>query len=206
MRLISALDWVQFFERTNLAEQILRQDPAEVYPQMDFESRNRYRDAVEQLAKRTTYSDLEIAERAIALARPEHLAAGETWAQRHVGYWLIDRGRDLLEREVAYQPPLALRLQRWLVRHPEAVYFGSLAIWTLLLLGLVINLALTGGASRAVTAGFGLFAIMPALDLAISLTNLLVTLWLPPRLLPKLEFKEGVPATFATFGRARAPR
>jgi hypothetical protein len=36
-----------------------------------------------------------------------------------------DRGRDLLEREVAYQPPLALRLQRWLVRHPEAVYFGA---------------------------------------------------------------------------------
>jgi cyclic beta-1,2-glucan glucanotransferase len=199
MRLISALDWVQFFERTNLAEQILRQDPAEVYPQMDFESRNRYRDAVEQLAKRTKYTDLEIAERAIALARPERQAADEKWAQRHVGYWLIDRGRDLLEQEVAYQPPLALRLQRWLVRHPAAVYFGGLAIWTLPLLGLVINLSLTGGASWAVAAGCGLLAIMPALDLATSLTNLLVTLWLPPRLLPKLEFKEGVPATFATF-------
>jgi cyclic beta-1,2-glucan synthetase len=96
MRLISALDWVGFFERTNPAEQILREDPAQVYSQMDFESRNRYRDTVEQLARRTTHSDLEIAQQAIGMARSVRQAVPEAPLQRHVGYWLVDRGPDLL--------------------------------------------------------------------------------------------------------------
>ncbi|HUE73352.1 MAG TPA: glucoamylase family protein [Pirellulaceae bacterium] len=199
MRLISALDWVQFFERTNPAEQILREDPAKVYSQMDFESRNRYRDAVEQLARRTKHSDLDIAQQAIALARRPRQTAQDAQLQRHVGYWLVDRGRAVLEQETAYQPPLALRWRRWLLRHPAAAYFGSIAGGTALLVGILLSLALAGGAPLAKAWAIALLAIMPALDLAVSLTNLLVTLWLPPRLLPKLEFKEEVPAAFSTF-------
>jgi len=199
MRLISSLDWVQFFERTNLAEQILRLDPAEVYPQMDFETRNRYRDAVEQLAKRTKFSDLEIAQRAIARCQPAPGDAPARWQERHVGYWLIDRGREQFEQEIDYRPPSVQRWRRWLIAHPAATYFGSILAWTALLLGMLLSLASAAGLSVAALAAVALLLVMPAVDLAVSLTNLLVTVWLPPRLLPKLEFKEGVPATFATF-------
>ena len=54
MRLISALDWALFFERVSLVEQILRQDPAGVYPQMDFATRDRYRHKIERMAKLAT--------------------------------------------------------------------------------------------------------------------------------------------------------
>ena len=40
---------------------------------------------------------------------------------------------------------------------------------------------------------------MPVSDLAVGLVNYLLTLILPPRTLPKLEFKEGIPADCATF-------
>ncbi|MEX2027709.1 MAG: hypothetical protein WEH44_10410, partial [Pirellulaceae bacterium] len=199
MRLISALDWVQFFERANLAEQILREDPAQVYPQMDFESRNRYRDAVEQFARRTKHSDLEIAQKAIALAHHARHAAQDPQLQRHVGYWLVDQGREILERETAYRPPLALRWRRWLVGHPALAYFSSIGVGTTIIVGILLYLAVTAGAPPALACGLALLAVMPALDLVVSLTNLLVTLWLPPRLLPKLEFKEAVPERFSTF-------
>ena len=49
LRLLSALDWTAFFERTSLVEALLRQDPAGVYPLQDFPTRDRYRRVVEQL-------------------------------------------------------------------------------------------------------------------------------------------------------------
>ncbi len=199
MRLISSLDWVLFFERTSLAEEVLRRDPAEVYAQMDFESRNRYRSAVEQLAKRTSRSDLEIAEQAIALAAGASAAAQDTWPQRHVGYWLVDHGRPELERRIDYRPTLAEQWRRGLLSYPAAAYFGSIGIWTAILVAGLALAAWSTGAAPALAAVLALLAILPAADVAIGLTNLLVTLWLPPRLLPKLEFKEGVPSTFATF-------
>ena len=36
-------------------------------------------------------------------------------------------------------------------------------------------------------------------ELAVGLVNHLLTLLLPPRVLPKLELKEGIPEEFATF-------
>ena len=44
-----------------------------------------------------------------------------------------------------------------------------------------------------------LIALLPGSELAVGLVNHLLTLLLPPRVLPKLELKEGIPEEFATF-------
>jgi hypothetical protein len=54
MRLLSALDWPAFFERVSRVERVLRRDPAGAYPQMDFATRDRYRQSVEELARRSS--------------------------------------------------------------------------------------------------------------------------------------------------------
>ena len=51
LRLLSALDWTAFFERTSLVEAVLREDPAGVYAGQDFATRDRYRQAVEKLSR-----------------------------------------------------------------------------------------------------------------------------------------------------------
>ena len=50
LRLCSTLDWMLYFEHVSLVEQVLQRDPAGVYARMDFLSRDRYRQAVEDLA------------------------------------------------------------------------------------------------------------------------------------------------------------
>ncbi|KAB2956365.1 MAG: carbohydrate-binding protein, partial [Thermoanaerobaculia bacterium] len=52
LRLCSSLDWSEYFEAVSLVERVLRQDPPGVYGRMDFASRDRYRQAVEELAGR----------------------------------------------------------------------------------------------------------------------------------------------------------
>ncbi len=199
MRLISALDWVLFFEQTNLAEQVLRQDPAEVYPRMDFETRDRYRHAVEELAKRTKLTDIDVAERTVALAQQTESTAQDHWQQRHVGYWLVDRGRVDLEKLLSYKPPLRQRFNLWLLRHPNSTYFCSVGFLTALGVSAAALGAMLFGASLLVVFVICLLAILPASELAVSLVNLAVTSWLKPRLLPKLEFKEGIPSTYPTM-------
>src|SRR5262249_15520717 len=44
-----------------------------------------------------------------------------------------------------------------------------------------------------------LAALLPASELAVGLVNYLITLTVPPRVLPKMAFKDGTPADCATF-------
>src|SRR5439155_10717533 len=65
LRLLSALDWNVFFETTSLVEAVLQDDPAGVYPRQDFTTRDRYRQAVERLARRSAHTELEVAEQVV---------------------------------------------------------------------------------------------------------------------------------------------
>ena len=69
LRLLSAVDWNSFFERSSLVEKILREDPAGIYPQQDFATNDRYRKVVEKIARGSKADELTVARQAIELAR-----------------------------------------------------------------------------------------------------------------------------------------
>ena len=71
MRLLTALDWSLFFERVSLVEQILRQDPAGIYPLMDFATRDQYRHEIERIAKHGEHDETLIAGAALRHASAE---------------------------------------------------------------------------------------------------------------------------------------
>ncbi len=70
LRFLAAMDWRDFVETHSVVEQTLHQDPAGVYGHMDFATRDRYRHAVEKIAKSSPRSEREVAQHAILLARP----------------------------------------------------------------------------------------------------------------------------------------
>ncbi len=69
LRFLGAADWRAFVEARSGVEQILREDPAGVYPRMDFATRDQYRHVVETTARRSGRTEGEVARRAIHLAR-----------------------------------------------------------------------------------------------------------------------------------------
>src|SRR6185295_4793147 len=135
MRLLSTLDWNDFFEKVSLIEPLLGKDPAGVYSRMEFASRDRYRHVIERISKRTRASELKIAQAAIDLAAQ---ADENSRAQRHVGYYLIDAGLSQLESSFSYQPPRAERLRRFLLRHATGTYLGTLTLMMLLIISLLL--------------------------------------------------------------------
>src|SRR4029077_9527764 len=61
MRLISAVDWSEIFEDLSLVDAALR-DGSD-FAQMDFPSRDRYRHAIEELARGSNMAELDVARR-----------------------------------------------------------------------------------------------------------------------------------------------
>ncbi len=107
LRLLGAVNWREFVETMSGVEQKLREDPAGVYVKMDFATRDRYRHAVERIAKASRLSEGEVARKAIQLAHDGAASAmanagtpGGAGGDRaaHVGYYLIDKGVPQLER------------------------------------------------------------------------------------------------------------
>lgn len=98
LRFLGAMDWRTFVETMSVVERTLREDPAEVYGNMDFATRDRYRHLVERMARSSRLSECEVARAAIHLA---HQGAGRNGGgdrEAHVGFYLIDKGLPQLER------------------------------------------------------------------------------------------------------------
>ncbi len=197
MRVLSSIDWPAFFEATSLVEQTLCSDPAAVYAEMSFAGRDHYRHVVEHLSRRIQKPEIETARRVLDFARNPADPADPR--QAHIGYYLAGKGLEALQAELGYQPPLAERIYRFILRHPTPLYLGLIALFTLAVIGAEL--------AYAAAAGIGLAGLMvlagllaaPALTLIVGLVHWLITLFLPPRLLPKIEFKSGLTAEHRTM-------
>ncbi|PYQ42455.1 MAG: carbohydrate-binding protein, partial [Acidobacteria bacterium] len=192
LRLCSTLDWSQYFESVSLVERVLQQDPAGRYGGMDFLSRDRYRQAVEELADPTGEAQVRVGLRAV-----ESAGIGDRAA--HVGHHLIGKGRRDLETDVAYRPRLGQRVRRFVFGHATSAYLGSITILTLLVTGLGVAYARRHGAPLWVEAAVALLLLLPASDVAIAFVQRLAARLAPPRRLPRLEFGESIPADERTM-------
>jgi len=128
LRVIASISWKDFFAAVSRVEAILRRDPAAVYSLMDFTTADRCRQVVETLARATAHSEIEVAERLVAFAQP---FAVDDARRSHVGFWLLDAGREEFERSLGYRVRTRTRLRRWLARHASVAYGLALACSTL---------------------------------------------------------------------------
>jgi cyclic beta-1,2-glucan synthetase len=193
LRMIARLDWNEFVESQSITEKLLRGDPAHVYADMTFASRDEYRHVVEQIAKRTKRDEDSIANEVLALAR-EHPGDAR---MSHVGYWLVTRGRYTLEERTAYEPTVGERVYRWAKRHPSVVYFGVILAVMLLVISAVFDWVPVSSVAYALP--LILLLAIPASELGVAVVNKLVTVIVPPHLLPKMDFREqGIPASART--------
>ena len=194
LRFIGAMDWRNYVESLSVVEQTLREDPAGKHADQDFPSRDCYRHVVEDVAKRSMCSELDVAREAIVLARAAASRAGAQDRSAHVGYYLIDRGRERLEQAVGCRIPWKTRIAR-ASRHARlALYLGPI-------LALTATLAMAAGLAVFGDPGpddwrpwfFAIPLVIAASALAVPLVNLAITLILPPRMLPRLDFSRGIP-------------
>jgi len=193
LRLLGATDWRTFVEGLSAVETALRADPAAVYASMDFATRDQYRRAVEQVARRSDSSEAEVAQVAVRLASA---TPGEREA--HVGYFLVDDGRKRLERELRSRRPLSVRLDQLGSPGRLALYTTSIAGLSLLFTGLLARGLVEDAMPAATLALFLTTLLVCASQLSVAAVHWAATLLVRPHVLPRLDFANGIPATHRT--------
>ncbi|HEY2736758.1 MAG TPA: glycosyl transferase, partial [Thermoanaerobaculia bacterium] len=196
MRSISAFDWAAFVESVSLVEEELKAHPG--YQEMDFATRDRYRHAVEELARGARLAETEVASRAVQRAAGPP-AAGPYGRPADPGYDLIGNGRPAFERELGCRLPPGRRLGRAFLTWAVPGYLGTIAVGTALVLAVPLWLQHARGTGGWTLFVLGLLALVPASELAIQLLNSRVTRLVGPRVLPRLELGGGIPAELRTL-------
>ena len=206
LRFLSNLDWRECFEQISKLDAILAQDPAGVYRSMDFATRDRYRTQVEKIARRAKTDELRVARLAVeraagySLERVRRAAAAHGEREHealiyqpagHIGYYLIDDGREEFTGGLGYSKTIGSRTRRWVRKYPKVWYFGSIAVGTVVAMGVLARFARLVGTSLPLP--LRLLSVIPSSEIAVQVINYASTRLLPPRPLPKMEFKDGVP-------------
>ncbi|MDR3470645.1 MAG: glucoamylase family protein [Devosia sp.] len=200
MRLISDIDWAELFESASLVDERLAS--ASGFAGMDFATRNLYRNAIEQLARGSRSTELEIAE--LALTESQRAAATAIAAPTAAriadpGYHLIAQGRPAFERTLGFRPPFRLLASRFIIRLGIGGYGSAIVIATLVLLALALW---TLGATGLAAGWLALLAVVgfaPASEVAAALVNRAATLSAGASTLPGLDLTAGVPPSLRTL-------
>ena len=198
LRFLSVHDWPKFVAKHSLVEQTLNRDPSGVYELMDFQTRNRYRHAVEAIAKRSHVSEFDVAFRAIQLAENEP-ASKLNSPKRHVGYFLIDQGRPILERLVQMRLTASVVIDKLRRTFPLSIYF--VAVFVFAWLGIEGLIRLGDWSASSIALGCIVFVpvVMCGVQFALGMVNWLATVLMRPNALPRMDFRAGIPEEHRTL-------
>jgi cellobiose phosphorylase len=198
LRLLGTMDWREFVETMSIVERTLRGDPGGTYATMTFATRDRYRHAVERLARGGQLTEAEVAAEAVRLAGAAGGRGGDDRAA-HVGYYLVDKGLPLLEERVQLRWSLRGALRTAAARVPLSLYLGAGVLLTAALAAALLAVARGAPVPPWALVALGLLAVQCAGQLAFALVNWLATLLVPPQSLPRMDFSAGIPPEARTL-------
>jgi cyclic beta-1,2-glucan synthetase len=201
MRFISWFDWAGFVESVSLVDEALSVKGS--FAEMDFATRDRCRHSIEELARSSGRSEMDVARAAaeIAAAGPSADEVDPSRADRlhDPAYYLISTGRLALERALPARVPVARRLKRTYVRGATGAYLATLAATALLVLAVPLLLSTGSGAGGPGMLLVAVLALAPASDIAMALVDRAMNTVLGPRALARLDLRAGVPSRWRTL-------
>jgi len=199
MRLISDVDWTELFERVSLVDDVFKAGSA--FEDMNFPTRNLYRNAIEHLARGCELTELEVAHAAVETARRALGAKADHGDARLAdpGYYLIAGGRPRFEAAIGFR----LSPKAWPGRAFRALgiggYVGAGAVVAAGLLAIPLSVVALSGVEWRWLLLLGILGLVPAIDVAVVLVNHVVTRGFRATLLPALELRGGVLADLRTL-------
>ena len=181
---ISRTNFIEIFERINKVEEVLREDPANVYKFMDFKTKELYRNKLRELAKKSKTSESYIAKKIIKLAE-ENKSNNEKG--KHIGYYLISEGKEELEK--------TLGIKNIKIKNKDKKYLFLITI-----LSLIIPFIITNDIkNKFLYIIMSFLLIIPTSQIIIAVIQYISGKLIIPKLIPKIDMLNGVPKENATF-------
>ncbi len=183
---IQRINFLEIFEKINGVEEILKQDPSEVYSKMDYKTKEYYRGKIKEISKKTKISEIYIARKMLELSQEKFEKEGKN-KKSHIGYYLIDKGIKELYRKLEYTSNKESTPQDKTKTYILAVSF--LTIILSILLTYILNLQIKNTLISIIS--FILF-LVPSSEVVIQIIQYILNKTVKPKLIPKIDFSEGI--------------
>ncbi len=201
MRLVSMINWAEFFESVSPVDAVLR--GGSDFAAMDFSTRDRYRRAIEELARESDRDEVDVTRHAIASARAAmDQAAGKRappGRESDPGYYLISKGRRGFEKRLGCRVPFRTRVFHLNSDLGVTSYVGMIAVVTAIILALALTAVAYAGIRDWLLPLLAIAGLVPASDVAIAIINRAITRQVGGRTLPGLELRDGVTPDLRTI-------
>lgn len=192
LRNISSFNWDSIFESIRVIERVLNLDPIDVYANMDSQSKNYYRYHISKMAEKFKVQEVFVAKKVLEFAKEEY-NNGAKDKKAHVGYYIIDKGRDKVFRYFGYK------------NKSYSLYMKKFRYYALPIIA--ISILTTYFLTKVVSVKDNIFLnvlsfiilSIPVTTIIIEIANKIFVKFYRPKVIPKIEYKDGIPEDKATL-------
>ncbi len=185
---IQRINFTDIFEEINGVENILKQDPAGVYENMDHKTKDYYRNVIKELSKKSKISEIYITTKILELAKKNY--EDKNIKKSHIGYYLISKGKEDIEKELGMKPKKII--------NKKNIYIANIILFTSIFDFLIsfFMLKISNLAYSLIT----LFLLyIPISEIVIKIQHYILGKIVKPKLIPKLHFQDDIPKEYTTM-------
>ena len=183
---VQRINFLEIFEKINGVEEILKQDPANVYSNMDHKTKEYYRGKIKEISKKSKISEIYIGKKILELAEESYKKEGIN-KKCHIGYYLIDKGTNQLYQKIGY------------ISRKEDTPENKTKIYIMVIIALIIILSallsyildIRVKKVEVAIISFILFLI-PASEVIVQIIQTILNKVVKPKLIPKIDFSNGI--------------
>lgn len=206
---ILRINFLEIFEEINGVEEILKNDPVKIYENMDYKTKIYYRDTIKDISKKTKISEIYIAKKCLDLAQNSYnkLDIDERnldiiednnkvidLKKSHIGYYLIDDGKqELLSNLLNKKIKFASNEKK------AKIYISSICIISFIFTFILMVTMYFQNKNIIISVILGLLIFIPIQTIVTQITQYLLSKLVSPKMIPKLDFTNGIPKANATM-------
>ena len=180
---IQRINFLEIFEKVNGVEELLKQDPANVYDKMDNKTKEYYRNKIKEISKKTKISEIYITRKMLEIANTKEIGS----KQSHIGYYLIDKGVSEL------YIGLKRKKKDSISEKSKTIIYICFTTFITMIFSIIIGYLVNKMTNNIYLGfiGFILFLI-PVSELVIQLIQYILSKIVKPKLIPKLDLTNGI--------------
>ena len=184
---IQRINFLEIFEKINGVEEILKQDPANVYEKMDYKTKDLYRQAIKEISRKSKISEIYIAKKLLELCK------NEKGKRSHIGYYLFEKNRNIIYEKIG-----ARKQKIMSTKNRVKYYISMIAIFTIF-----ISFCLIFRIINRVNFICNIFAfvllLIPVSEFVIQIMQYVLSKFVKPKPIPRLDLYDGIDEENATI-------
>ena len=181
IRKIQRINFLDIFEKINGVEEILKKDPACIYERMDNNTKNYYRQTIQEISKKTKISEIYIAKQLL------EISSMEKGKKSHIGYYLFGINKKILYKKLGLKPPIILSNNQ-----KSKIFINSLLFLTVLLSILIINIGFLHFIPLWEKALSFIILLIPISEFVTQIMQYILSKLIKPKIIPKIDLYNGI--------------